>query len=142
MKYAFLLLALMFAGIATPSMAQKVDTTGQVPQKLTFEFDGKTIEVAEKDFPKPMNWYAAKKACKNLGKGWRLPSFDELEAMDLQLYVHEKGNFSTDLLYWSSSEFDADNARNYFFMAGVSSSNYRHWYKSNRWLVRAVRTLP
>jgi len=33
MKYAVLLLAVMFAMLATPSMAQKVDTTGQVPQK-------------------------------------------------------------------------------------------------------------
>ena len=38
MKYAVLLLALMFVGVATPSMAQM----------LTFEFEGETIEVAEK----------------------------------------------------------------------------------------------
>jgi hypothetical protein len=136
MKYAVLLLALMFAGVATPSMAQKVDTTGPVPQKLTFEFEGKTIEVAKKDFPKPMNWGAAKKACKNLGNGWRLPSIEELTAIDEQLYQKGKGKFS-ESPYWSSSVYHADDICIYMFSYGPNNSN-KHYAKR----VRAVRTLP
>ena len=34
--------------------------------------------VAEYDFPNEMNWEDAKKACRTLGKGWRLPSKTEL----------------------------------------------------------------
>ncbi|MFM8318132.1 MAG: DUF1566 domain-containing protein [Bacteroidota bacterium] len=145
MKYAVLLLALMFVGVATPSMAQKVDTTGPVPQKLTFEFEGETIEVAKKDFSNRMNWGAAKKACKNLGNGWRLPSINELEAMYEQLHREDKGNFRMGhaLWYWSSSEDNEGNVWYFSFeygSAGNAIGSGRD--KSQTEYVRAVRTLP
>lgn len=37
--------------------------------------------VAENDFPDAMNWDDAKKACRALGKGWRLPSMSELDVL-------------------------------------------------------------
>jgi len=129
MKYAFLLLALMFVGIATPSIAQK----------LTFEFEGKTIEVAKKDFPNEMNWGAAKKACKNLGNGWRLPSIEELGAIYKQLHMKGKGNFQN-TWYWSSSEDDANDAWNFYFEDGRASTYYGNKNSTNH--VRAVRALP
>jgi hypothetical protein len=59
------------------------------------------IEVAEKDFPKEMNWEDAKKECANLGRGWRLPNKDELNI----LYQNKDkiGGFSS-TNYWSSTE--------------------------------------
>jgi len=140
MKYAVLLLALMFAGVATPSMAQKVDTTGPVPQKLTFEFEGHTIEVAEKDFPKPMNWDDAMAACQNLGSGWRLPSIDELRAMYEQLYLKGNNNLQS-TWYWSSSEVDEYAAWYFDFeelVDGIASNHDKDVTSQ----VRAVRTLP
>jgi len=137
MKYAVLLLALMFVGVATPSMAQKPKPKGQVPQKLTFEFEGKTIEVAKEDFTKQMNWFDAKKACKNLGSGWRLPSIDELRAMYEQLYLKGKGNFQS-TWYWSSSERGAYSAWDFSFEFGEAGNSY----ENGTGHVRAVRTLP
>jgi len=136
MKYAFLLLALMFAGIATPSMAQK----------LTFKFEGQTIEVAKKDFPNEMNWWDAMAACQNLlpfqGNGWRLPSIEELKAMYEQLHTKGKGNFQNKW-YWSSLEINSENAWYFNFESG-EASNYYEMYGSKYWPyhVRAVRTLP
>jgi len=144
MKYAVLLLALMFAGVTTPSMAQKPKPKGQAPQKLTFECHGETIEVAKKDFPRDMSWNDAMASCENLGNGWRLPSINELKAMYEQLHTKGKGNFRTYDWYWSSSEnnlrpayhawlFNFDDGRAY---------NGDLYYKSNSNHVRAVRTLP
>jgi len=145
MKYTVLLLALMFAGLPTPSMAQKAKPKGQAPQKLTFEFEGQTIEVAKKDFTKQMNWFDAKKACKNLGNGWRLPSIEELGAMYEQIHMEGKGSFKNEW-YWSSSENDANLAWDFDFENGGASNGihyidyYNHKSRTSR--VRAVRTLP
>ena len=76
---------------------------------------GKTItigslEVAQFDFPdkdgfpKIMTWNEAKKACTNLGSGWRLPTKDELNL----LYKNKDkfGSFNSETMdgYWSSTE--------------------------------------
>lgn len=37
------------------------------------------LEVAEFDFPTKLNWNDSKIACSKLGKGWRLPTIQELE---------------------------------------------------------------
>ena len=39
------------------------------------------LEVAQNDFPNPFNWDDAKKACAELGDGWRLPTKDELNIL-------------------------------------------------------------
>jgi formylglycine-generating enzyme required for sulfatase activity len=62
----------------------------------------KNILVAQNDFPNYMNWYEAMAACKKLGKGWRLPSRDELQIL-FQNRV-QFGGFSNKI-YWSSSEW-------------------------------------
>ena len=36
------------------------------------------LEIAPYDFQNRMNWQYAKKACEDLGSGWRLPIKDEL----------------------------------------------------------------
>lgn len=40
-------------------------------------------------------------ACRALGPGWQLPSFDELQT--LLRHRHEIGGFAEDRLYWASS---------------------------------------
>lgn len=52
------------------------------------------IEIAEKDFPTKMKWYESKKACADLGEGWRLPTYDELN----WIYKHKNtiGGFTFD----------------------------------------------
>ena len=63
------------------------------------------LEVAQYNFPNVMNWYDAKEVCEVLGKGWRLPTTDELNT----LYQNKDkiGGFA-DSVYWSSTEGDVD----------------------------------
>jgi hypothetical protein len=65
------------------------------------------LEIAEKDFPKEMDWDDAKSSCLGLGDGWRLPTKDELYF----LYRNRKkiAGFS-DKGYWSSTEVDNTHA--------------------------------
>ena len=140
----------MFAGVATPSMAQKPKPKGQVPQKLTFEFEGETIEVAKWDLRKQMNWYGALRACEVLGDGWRLPSIEELEAMYEQLHMEGKGSFKAaeafwSSLYWSSSVNTETNAwgTSDAYIMNFNDGDVSYSMKDTSILrVRAVRTLP
>jgi hypothetical protein len=65
------------------------------------------LEVAQKNFPREMNWVDAKKACAALGIGWRLPTKDELHIL-----YQNKGKLGgfPDNFYWSSTEYDNNNA--------------------------------
>jgi hypothetical protein len=67
------------------------------------------LEIAEFDYPSEgfssgLPWKEAKEACSELGDGWRLPTYDELE------FMHKNqakiGNFIVNL-YWSSEPGDA-----------------------------------
>jgi len=96
------------------------------------------LEVAQNDFPKEMNWYDAKKACTDLGNGWKLPTKDELNL----LYINKdkiggfaSGNYG---IYWSSTENDASSAWKQYFSSGWQ--NYgSSTTKDNECNVRAVR---
>jgi len=104
------------------------------------EIIGKPIKignllVAENDFPDGMNWRGAQKACAKLGKGWRIPTKDELNVM----YKNKEkiGNFANDY-YWSSSmEIELNYAWYQHFNNGkqINKSNDRILY------VRAVKSL-
>lgn len=91
--------------------------------------------VAQYDFPKVMNWSDAKKACAELGDGWRLPTKDELNSLYLNKY--EIG-FFTDDGYWSATEVDNSNAWLQFFSTGYRNNGVS---KNNKFDVRAVRSL-
>ena len=94
------------------------------------------LEIAQYDFPTKMNFENAKKACSELGTGWRLPTKKELNT----IYDNKDkiGVFSNDF-YWSSSS--------YFFTIdfwiqefkkgkkGVCISNQDEYY------IRTVRSL-
>ena len=58
------------------------------------------LEVMTKDLGQ-MNWEEAKKACADLGDGWRLPTIDELKSI-----VPYKDKFETlSRGYWSSTDY-------------------------------------
>lgn len=83
--------------IAFTSASQIVGTT--------YKLD--SIEIAQFDLPTEVTWYNAKRECKELGKGWRLPTKDELDRM----YNNKDliGNF-VNTNYWSSTEYNSDYA--------------------------------
>ena len=79
-----------------------------------------------------MNWDDAKLACAKLGKGWRLPTKNELNVM----YKNKDriGGFAGNR-YWSSTEVGSGNAWNQYFDDGFQSLNE----ESSIFYVRAVR---
>ena len=91
------------------------------------------FEIAQYDFPVSMNWEDAKIFCTNLGKGWRLPTKEELNI----LYQNKVAivGFAEDDSYWSSTEFGVNYAWGQYFDDGVqvSSNKYVDAY------VRAIR---
>ena len=71
----------------------------------TYKLD--SIEIAQFDLPTEVTWYNAKRECKELGKGWRLPTKDELEEMHSNKDLI--GNF-VNTNYWSSTSFSSEYA--------------------------------
>ena len=89
------------------------------------------FEVYPEDLGKH-NWESAKKVCKNLGDGWRLPTKEELHLMWLNR--DNIGGFAA-AYYWSSSEFGNNSAWFQDFLFGYQSTSH----KVNPGYVRAVR---
>jgi hypothetical protein len=98
----------------------------------------KNIEVAQFDFPNKMNWASANKACKGLGKGWRLPTKPELKT----LFKNKAkiGGFKGDI-YWSSWGYSGNRAWNQIFLKGKYYGRQGVSKKPQTLSVRAVRTL-
>jgi hypothetical protein len=92
------------------------------------------IEVAQYDFPKKMNWEDAKIFCTNLGKGWRLPTIEELSF--LYQNKDEIGSFSKSN-YWSNSTNNASGAWSQNFSNGFQNLIYNIY----NYQVRAVRLI-
>ncbi len=92
------------------------------------------LEIATRDFAEKMTWEAAKKACADLGDGWRLPTKEELNEM----YRNKDkiGAFTLDN-YWSSTENSNFYAWSQDFSSGIQNSNS----KLNPNLVRAIKPL-
>lgn len=85
--------------------------------------------------------YAAR-LCAELQKGgygdWYLPSKEELNLMYTNLYLAGLGGFQIDVLnsrYWSSTEFDSDNALLQNFISGNQFPDF----KSTSYRVRPIR---
>ena len=95
MKSTILIIFLFFNSFV--SVSQIIGTT--------YKLD--SIEIAQYDLPTEVTWYNAKRECKELGKGWRLPTKDELDVM----YNNKDliGNF-VNTNYWSSTEYNSDYA--------------------------------
>ena len=90
------------------------------------------LEIAQYDFPEKMSWHSGGTACINLGKGWRLPTKDELAL--LFEYRDSVGNFG-DFSYWSSTEIDDFRAYSMNFNVGNEKSSFT----PSSFSVRAVR---
>ena len=80
-----------------------------------------------------MNWEDAKKACADLGIGWRLPN--RLELLLMYNNKDEIGGFATNI-YWSSTEYDTTKTWNQYFTTGLQYL----YNKTNPSYVRAVRS--
>lgn len=93
------------------------------------------LEIAEEDFPEMMNWENAKKTSEELGGGWRLPTTDELNEMYKNR--EEIGGFAYSS-YWSSTEYDYEDAWAQFFDETGFPYNIS---KTQEYSVRAVRDL-
>ena len=94
-----------------------------------------SLEVAQNDFPRHMNWNDAKKACAALGDGWRLPTLDELNTLFQN--KDKIGNFQR-AYYWISTEANTNDAWRKDFSSGFQVEESTHELKVHR--VRAVRT--
>jgi GH24 family phage-related lysozyme (muramidase) len=94
------------------------------------------LVIANKDFPEKMNWEDAKKACEDLGEGWRLPNKNELNT----LYQNKDkiGGFANSF-YWSSSKRD-DGRYGYQFLNFVNGGQF-DFNMSEIYNVRAVKNL-
>jgi hypothetical protein len=91
------------------------------------------ILVAQNDFPDQMEWEEAKRACRALGNGWRLPTKAELNI----LYRNRRkiGGFSINA-YWSSA---VSNNYGWFQYFGNGFQNFN--IEGNTAFVRAVKSL-
>jgi len=105
---------------------------------LTIEhpLTGAKLQVANQDFSQEMDWKSAKRACGELGSGWRLPSIEELRAMYKQLHEKSKGNFRA-ASYWSSKENDDGGVWDF----GFNDGNAYYGPSGESCYVRAVRAL-
>jgi hypothetical protein len=81
-----------------------------------------------------MNWDDAKRVCESLGKGWRLPTKDELNL----IYKNKNIICNYSNSYWGSDEYDSDHAWSKGFFNGFRDG---YFDKSNLIYVRAVKTI-
>jgi hypothetical protein len=79
------------------------------------------LEIAQNSFKESYNWFDAKKACENLGPGWRLPSFYELNFLFLNLYKFRFIGAN----YWSSTDhLDKNYALIHVLFESISNDEY------------------
>lgn len=100
------------------------------------EIIGKPIKignllVAENDFPNALNFEDAKKACRALGKGWRLPSVSESNMMYKR---RDKIENKDDTFYWNLSG-------KLFVLAEIAGLSEEDMDKASKNSVRAVKSL-
>ena len=79
-----------------------------------------------------MDWNEAKKWCEKQGKGWRMPTRQEL------LEAHEQNiDGFTANFYWSSTEYNISYAWYQIFSSGIQNT----LFKLNSFYVRCIRSL-
>jgi len=98
----------------------------------TYKLD--SIEIAQYDLPTEVTWYNAKRECEELGKGWRLPTQEELH----QMYNNKDliGNF-VNTNYWTSTVYNFDYAWMQVFTHGFIAITSKQGYINTR----AVKTI-
>lgn len=98
--------------------------------------DGKRIQIAENDFPKLYDWETAKLKAEEIGKGWRLPLFSELEEIFEKKENYNFANYGF-WAYWSSDDINSEKA---IALSGVEGLKIQE-YKNEKIYVRAVKTI-
>ena len=101
------------------------------------EFNG--LFVAEFDFPNEMNWEDAKKACENLGKGWRLPTEAEMQSIIKNREESGISNFKFQMYYWCSDSLPGSRLVVFLDSKGKPKT-YRTDKLDERFMVRAIRS--
>ena len=97
------------------------------------------LEIAEYDLPKNLNWFDANQKAIELGDGWRLPDWEELDTI-IQ-HKTEIPNIKFNEIYWSSFSCNENQAHYHI----VKDFNYydlidnRCYNKGNLFYVRLVR---
>ncbi|MGI9547690.1 MAG: TIR domain-containing protein [Flavobacteriaceae bacterium] len=111
---------------------------------IIFEIDqtNNTGKIAHLDDAGPMSWTDAANIHEQLGEGWRLPTFDELNLMyrTIGQGANNSGEFSNDL-YWSATDYDEYQARLIRFWDGNTSYHYNKNVEQRKFKVRAIRDL-
>ena len=125
-SFVFLLVGLM---VSCGGGDASGDVTKENHAKSTVKIGD--LEVMTEDLGE-MSWEDAKKACADLGDGWRLPTDEELNI----LYENKAkiGGFASGY-YWSSTEYDDGIAWGQDFYDGYQDDSN----KDNDTYVRAVR---
>jgi hypothetical protein len=99
------------------------------------------FEVYEKDLNETMTYYEAKKACKKLGKNWRVPLKEELD----EINKHRNTIAGLrDTIYWSCTLFSMGSYnRAYFYIMNFQTGNSRNYgeISEDKYYVRPVRTI-
>jgi hypothetical protein len=98
-----------------------------------------SIEIAQYDFSEEMNWEDANKACQALGKGWRLPTKNELNVLYQNKAILDGFEFAVNpsfKYYWSSSVYNKGRAWNQNIIDGLQY----HYNKFDSYFVRAIRS--
>ena len=129
-KILYLGIVLMFASCGANESESESSTVNLDEREVSTIKIG-NLEVMTEDLG-DMNWDEAKKACKNLGDGWRLPTKDELNL----LYENKEkiGGFAVNY-YWTSAEYDLYNA----WLQNFNFGDQNGGAKGNTNDVRAVR---
>jgi hypothetical protein len=105
---------------------------------ITNPITGEKVLVAKKDLGQ-MNWDDAQNRCKELGEGWRLPTYEELEIMCINYKRLEMPFKNT---YFSSTFNIYDNDK--LVIKGLIFTNCSYYYINNRYntyFVRPVKTI-
>ena len=129
------LLILPLLMIASFCLAQDAEEIIGKPFKIG------NILVAENDIPEDLNLEDAKKACQALGKGWRLPTYAE---MNIIFKNRDKIGGFEENMYWTSSVLNSNLGVSFKFWYSSKNSKLGHKGSSQKSFllyVRAVKSL-
>ena len=118
------------------STGATADGTGAGLQNSMQIFDQQYNDNIAGDFAAKLCLDLVKDIDGQIYEDWYLPSKHELKLMSDNLYLAGIGRFSEDHSYWSSSEYDNNNAYVFFFLEEFS---YKVTKSSSTVYVRAVR---
>ena len=96
------------------------------------------ILVAENDIPEDLNLEDAKKACQALGKGWRLPTYAE---MNIIFKNRDKIGGFEENVYWTSSVLNSNLGVSLKFWYSSKNSKLGHKGSSQKSFLLYVRAV-